>query len=107
MMLALLLMSASAAILPSTVPARTFDLATIQSLKKCGSRSTNEIVVCDRTNPDRFRVRPIDGASRFDKSSSRAEAQIGEGTSITAETEAANVGGFKSNRLMARLKFKF
>lgn len=68
-------------------------------------RGSGEVVVCaNRTGESPYRLKqPV----RQSKALPKAQLQIGEGTSVAAETEEADVGGFKSNRAMVRLKIKF
>ena len=66
----------------------------------------DEIVVCagrrDGSSPYRINQPPA-----REPGLPKAEVQIAEGVSATAETEQADVGGFPSNRLMVRLKIRF
>ena len=73
---------------------------------KAGRSANDEIVVCAprqeglspyRINPSPTRQRELP----------KAEVQLAEGVSASAETEQADVGGFPANRVMVRLKFKF
>lgn len=76
--------------------------------QRCGAgRSANdEIVVCVRrregVSPYRINQPP---AQQTDIP--KAKVQLADGVSVSAVTEQADVGGFPSNRVMVRLKFKF
>ena len=68
--------------------------------------TSEEIVVCarpDGVSPYRLK-QPAPVAT---KGAPKAEVAIADGVAVGAETESANVGGFTSNRLMARIKIKF
>lgn len=68
--------------------------------------TSEEIVVCarpDGVSPYRLK-QPAPAPA---KDAPKAEVAIAEGVAVGAETESANVGGFTSNRLMARIKIKF
>jgi len=89
----------------TSVPPEKIDL-TIP--RPCETQKSNddEIVVCARRNDGSspYRVnQPMPQRSDIPK----AEVQLADGVSLGAETENADVGGFSSNRLMARLKIKF
>ena len=71
-----------------------------------GTLATSEVVVCGRRG---------DGSSPYrlkqlappPSDIPRAEAQLSDGVSASADTENYDVGGRPSNRLMLRLKIKF
>ncbi len=70
-------------------------------------RSVNdEIVVCVR-RPDGVSPYRINQSAGPQPQVPKAEVQLANGVSASAETEQADVGGFPSNRVMVRLKFKF
>lgn len=89
----------------SSTPPERIDLTIPQPCET--QRSTDqEIVVCARPNgaisPYRIKQLPPQHSEV-----PKAEFQIANGVGVGAETESADVGGFTSNRLMARLKIKF
>ena len=75
---------------------------------RCEARasSTDEIVVC-APRPDVPSPYRINQPAAAESGPSKAEVQIARGVIAAAETEQADVGGFPSNRLVVRLKFKF
>ena len=75
--------------------------------KPCATpESTNdEVIVCGRRDhSSRFRLPP---PTRYEPDLPKAELLLGNGTSLSAETEQVDIGGTPSNRAMIRLKFKF
>ena len=72
----------------------------------CRAESAGEVVVCaNRSGESPYRLKqPVERAR---EGLPKAEKQIAEGVGVAAETEAADVGGFPSNRAMIRLKIKF
>ena len=89
----------------SSAPPERIDLLIPQP---CESQrpADGEVIVCapaaDGSSPYRIN-QPPPAPPQVPK----AEMQLGEGTSASAETEQVDVGGFPSNRLMVRLKIKF
>ncbi len=73
----------------------------------CPVSDSGDIVVCARKDNDQFRLKTLSQRYSADPQRSKAETSLNANTKLSAETEAASVGGFVSNRLMARLKFKF
>jgi hypothetical protein len=72
----------------------------------CRAQSAGEVVVCaNRNGESPYRLK--EPVKQEAEGLPKAEKQIGEGVSVAAETEAADVGGFQSNRAMIRLKIKF
>jgi hypothetical protein len=68
-------------------------------------RDAGDVVVCaNRSGESPYRLKQPE---RQSKALPKAQLQIGKATSVAAETEEADVGGFKSNRAMVRLKIKF
>ena len=69
-------------------------------------KSTSEEIVVyarpDGVSPYRLKQPPAPT-----KDAPKAEVAIAKGMAVGAETESADVGGFTSNRLMARIKIKF
>ena len=76
---------------------------------ECAEQTGDEIVVCgEKTDQERHRLRRSDEEKRFDRDNFKAEFSISENAQIAAEAEAAQLGqGVQSNRIMARIKFKF
>ena len=68
--------------------------------------STNDdVIVCGRRDQSsRFRLPP---PTRYEPERPKAELVLGNGTSVSAETEQVDISGTPSNRAMIRLKFKF
>ena len=66
----------------------------------------DEIIVCaerrDGLSP--YRVKP---APAPQPEVPKAEVQLADGVSASAETEQVDVGGFPSNRMLVRFKIKF
>ena len=64
------------------------------------------MIVCapatDGSSP--YRIKQPPSAS---SEAPKAEVHLGKGARASAETEQVGVGGFPSNRMMVRLKFKF
>jgi hypothetical protein len=69
--------------------------------------TSEEIVVCARPDGAMSPYRLKQPAQPRREAIPKAELQIADGVAVGAETESADVGGFTSNRLMARLKIKF
>jgi hypothetical protein len=70
----------------------------------CSTEKQDEIVVC-AINPETFRLRPLD--DKFTQEPAKAVLHLSDSTSASAEVEGSGVGGWPSNRVMVRLKFKF
>ena len=66
----------------------------------------DEIVVCVR-RPQGVSPYRINQSPGPQPQVPNAEVQLANGVSVSAETEQAHIGGFPSNRVMVRLKFKF
>ena len=89
----------------TSVPPKKIDL-TIRRSCEAQATSGDEIVVCARRNDGigPYRInQPLPRQSDVPK----AELQLADGLSASAETENADVGGIPSNRAMVRLKIKF
>ena len=88
-----------------SAPSEKVDLIVAQRCK-APTATSDEIVVCarrgDGLSPYRIKQAPP-ARSEIPK----AEVQLGDGLSASAETQSYDVGGFPSNRLMMRLKIKF
>lgn len=89
----------------TSAPPEKIDL-TIRQPCEAQKSSEDEVVVCARRGegPSRYRVnQPPTYQSHMQK----AEVQLADGVAVSGETENVDVGGFPSNRFMARLKIKF
>jgi len=87
---------------------KVFDLRSLPVSSHCGDANTTEIVVCGQRDPDKYRVKPIPNADRFEQGPLIARVELGHGATASAEAEAVSLGaGVQSNRMMARLKIKF
>jgi hypothetical protein len=75
---------------------------------RCRARASpgDEIIVC-APRPDGRSPYRINQPAAADAGLPKAQMQIARGVRASAETERADVGGFPSNRLVVRLKFKF
>ncbi len=73
----------------------------------CPANDGGDIVVCARKDNDQFRLKTL--PERYSQAPQRikAETNLSRNTKLSAETEAASVGGFVSNRAMIRLKMGF
>ena len=69
-------------------------------------RLQGEIVVCASRDGD-GRHRVTDPKAATAEALPRAELRLADGTVVSAETESADMGMARSQRLMVRLKFKF
>lgn len=98
-----LLLAAIAQAVTSAPPER-IDL-TVRRPCEAEQESADEIVVCgEREIQASYRInQPQTQTAKRPK----AEVQLAEGVDASVETEAANIGGAPSNRLMVRLKIKF
>jgi hypothetical protein len=100
----LLLLSLAFAQAISSAPPETIDLTIPRSCEP-GRTSPDEVIVCARREgPAPYRL-DVPSTEQFHVPG--AALQIGERTTLAAETEQVDVGGFSSNRLMLRLKIKF
>jgi hypothetical protein len=83
-----------------------FDLRNYRSLRpNCSSSANRDIVVCAREVEPQDRVQV--GELPPDPMLPRMEFNIAGGAKIMMESEHFGVGGFVSNREMARLKIPF
>ena len=73
--------------------------------ERCPAAAEDEIVVCAE-DPDLYRYNRDFETPPQDRMDP-AIVELAEGVTGHAETEQASVGGFPSNRLMARVKIKF
>ena len=69
------------------------------------SPDPDDVVVC-AGDPDRFRLKPLPPRVAGPVLP-KAETRVFGNAKVAAETEAASVGGFVSNRAMVRLKVPF
>ena len=98
----LLIVMAQAA---SSPPPQKIDL-TIPGPCDTQASTDEDVIVCGRRRDDSSRYRippPTPNQSVLPK----AELRLGNGTSLSADTEQVDIGGTPSNRAMIRLKFKF
>ena len=76
--------------------------------RSCDAQTTSndDLIVCGRRRDDarRYRLPP---PTPYKSALPNAELKLGNGTSLSAETEQVDIGGTPSNRAMIRLKFKF
>lgn len=88
----------------SPVPSENIDV-TIPRSCEAKKTATDEILVCaKRTDRSPYRItQPPPRQSRVPK----AELQLADGVSASADIDGYDVGGFPSNRIMVRLKIKF
>lgn len=103
-MLLLVFVASAQAISPA--PADTIDL-TVAPRCEASQSTSGEVVVCARRRDERSPYRLPLLPSKQGAGVPKAEAKLGNGANFAAETEQADIGGFPSNRLMLRLKFKF
>jgi len=82
--------------------------APIRIVRPCPSSDEGgDVVVCARPGEaDRYRLKPLPATAAGD-ALPRAEMRVFGKAKVSAETEAASVGGFVSNRAMVRLKVPF
>jgi hypothetical protein len=93
-------------ILAQVVSATPPERADLTIPQPCRAQSAGEVVVCaNRNGESPYRLKQP--AEQAREGLPKAEKEIAEGVSVAGETEAADVGGFPSNRAMIRLKIKF
>jgi hypothetical protein len=85
-------------------PPQKIDLTIPEPCETQASTDDNIIVCARRGEPSRYRI-PL--LTPYQSGLPKAEFQLGNGTSLSADTEQVDVGGWPSNRAMIRLKFKF
>ena len=84
---------------PSIVPGGDeLDIAKVQPRSGCDG-SGGDIVVCGRTSPERYRLRPVE--PRYVEAPVRAATKLGGGT-VSAEAVQRDLPGAKSQALMLR-----
>lgn len=86
-----------------------FDILVRQPEERCEPTHDDEIIVCaEKSDSERYRLRPIPNAERYEQDQIKAEFAIGENATAVAEAEQAELGaGAQSKRLMVRLKIGF
>lgn len=77
---------------------------TISAKRSCRAGPAGEIVIC-ATNPETYRLRPLDDS--FRESPLNAQIDIGEGVTLAPQLDSGSVGGWQSNRVMATVRFGF
>lgn len=83
-----------------------FDLAKLPRLQGvCRPRDTDQIIVCAPKEKATNRVQDLGNAD--EPYLPKAELKLFGDVKAAVENEAANVGGFPSNRVMMRLKIPF
>jgi len=89
----------------ASVPPEKIDL-TIRQPCETQKSNENEVVVCARRSGD-LRPYRINQLPARRSNIPKAEMELADGVSASADAEQADVGGFPSNRLMVGLKIKF
>ena len=86
-----------------------FDILLKQPEPECSEQSSDEILVCaEKTDQERYRLRRTADDTLYEEDPNKAEFSVSENIKIAAENEAAQIGpGIQSNRIMAKIKFKF
>jgi hypothetical protein len=100
----MLLTFALAQIAMTSAP-ETIDL-TIPQPCRPDQQGSGEVVVCaNRKGESPYRLnQPV---QKRKEGLPKAQTEIADGVTLSAETEGVEVGGFQSNRAMIRLKLKF
>ncbi len=85
------------------------DILVKQPAPECEPGEGDEIIVCaEPVDQERYRMRPIENAGKYEKDESKAEFSIAENTIMAIENEQAELtGGAQSKRLMVRVKIAF
>jgi hypothetical protein len=101
---------------PPAIEAAAFDLAQIPSgdegivfrvvRRRCPEGRPGEIVVC-AGNPEKERVRPLQGTYVTEEGLPRAEMDLGENATLDLHVEQNVMPGAVSNRVMVGAKIKF
>lgn len=104
-MLGAMLMAAQAIPVAPVLPAAGPALPKALSVTVDCDPSGNDIVVCGKTDPDRYRLRPL-GPPPNGKPLPPMTAKLGNGTIDSRATERC-VGGFCAPALMATIKLPF
>ncbi len=87
-----------------SAPPQKIDL-TIPEPCETQASTDDDVIVCGRrSESNRYRIPP---PTPYQSGLPKAEVKLGNGTSLSADTEQVDVGGWPSNRAMIRLKFKF
>lgn len=85
-------------------------VATVQLVpeRRCRPDTDGDIVVCGRVDNSLYRLQKLpDQYQRDNDGLPRARHVLGDGSTVSAETEQVDVGGFPSKRLMLRWKKGF
>lgn len=85
------------------------DILVRRPKEQCEPTNSDEIIVCaEKVDNERYRLRPIPNADKYETDEIKAKFAIGENAIAAAETEQAELGGgAQSKRLMVRLKIGF
>lgn len=98
---------AQTALALTPAPDIRFDLKDLLTADVCAPGEGEEIVVCAKPKDDRrYRLPPLASVAE-DAGLPRAETQLFGAVKGSIETEAVNVGGSPSNRIMFRLTTPF
>jgi hypothetical protein len=94
---------------PDQAETLKIDILVKQPEQPCEATTEDEIIVCaEKVDNERYRLRPIANAEKYEKDESQAEFSVGENATMAVETEQAGLGGgVPSPRLMVRLKIDF
>ena len=68
--------------------------------------SSGDVVVCGRTDPDRYRLKPLPERYARKAEQPLAQVRIG-GSTLSATAEQGSVGNIPTNRAMVKLKIPF
>jgi hypothetical protein len=75
--------------------------------RDCDARTNaNEVVVCGKADPDRYRVKPLDG-DRYAERPVRAETRVLGNGNLKLHGETKDIGGTPSRRAMVTLSIPF
>lgn len=106
-MLGLLILAQASAVAPVEAERLVIDLLVPPPCAEDDvQRLQGELVVCANREGDE-RDRLADPGAVAADGLPRAELQLADGTVVSAETESADLGMARSQRLMVRLKLKF
>lgn len=80
-----------------------------EPVSDCKPSVKDEIVVCaEKTDQERYRLRPIMNAEKYEPDPIKAEIALSDKATILSEGEAASLPqGVQSNRIMVRARIKF
>lgn len=74
--------------------------------RDCEPNANGDIVICASPG-DAYRLKPLPDRYRAEEGLPAARHVLGDGSTLSAETEQVIVGGFPSNRLMLRWRKGF